>query len=236
VVDPLGGSYLIESITNEIGMKVWKAFQGIESVGGCRKAKAAGVIESVLGRCSASREKSVATRRLVLTGTNRFANAAERALDRIDEGLAKSAGRAARTFEDLRLCTERAKKNGKLPRIVLAEIGDAKMRGARSQFVAEFLAVGGFSAEVQRFDRADQIAQTEAEAIVLCSSDQEYPALTGELMPIMKERGNAAVVLIAGNPESVAELSRLGIFDFVHLKSNAVDVISRLQARIGIED
>ena len=72
--------------------------------------------------------------------------------------------------------------------------------------------------------------------IVLCSSDQEYLAFAGELLPIMKGSGNPAVVLVAGNPESAAELRRLGIFDFVHLKSNAVDVLGRLQTRIGIED
>ena len=44
VADPLGGSYLIESITNDIGAKAWKVFQEIESAGGYRKAMAAGVI------------------------------------------------------------------------------------------------------------------------------------------------------------------------------------------------
>ncbi len=125
---------------------------------------------------------------------------------------------------------------GRSPRILLAEIGDTKMRSARSQFAADFMTCAGLASETRRFDRAEQIAASTTDAIVLCSSDQEYLPIAAELMPTMKERGNAAVVLIAGNPETAQQLRELGIQDFIHLRSNAVEVLTRLQKQIGIED
>jgi len=235
VADPVGGSYAIESITDAIATKAWKVFQELETAGGYRKAKAAGFIGSVLEHCSASRRKAASCRRLVLTGTNRFANPTERALDRVDLVQTDSVARVAVAFEQLRLRTERAERKGKSVRILLAELGDAKMRGARSQFAAEFLACAGLSSETQVFERVEAIAARGADVIVLCSSDREYAAIAEELMPMMKDRGNEAQVLIAGHPESTEQLRKLGILDFIHLRSNAVDVLGRLLDRIGIE-
>jgi methylmalonyl-CoA mutase len=235
VADPVGGSYLIEAITDSIATKAWKVLQELEGAGGYRKAKSAGVIRSVLEHCGATREKAADYRRLVLTGTNRFADTAEKALDRVDRSWVGSAARVAQAFEDLRLRTERAELRGISPRIVLAEIGDAKMRGARSQFAADFLACAGLESDTRRFERAATIALSYADVIVLCSSDEQYPAIAEELMPILKERANGALVLVAGNPASAEHLRKLGIWDCVHLRSNAVEVLARLQRQIGIE-
>ena len=236
VADPIGGSYLIESVTNTIATKAWRIFQELEAAGGYRKARSVGVIDSVIEHCSESRNKSVASRRLTLTGTNRFANTRESALDRVDEARTEYEARVAGGFEKLRLRTERAERNGKSLRVLLAEIGDARMRSARSQFAGDFIGCAGLLVDIQRFESPEQIAGSDADVIVLCSSDPEYPAIVEELEQRMKKRGNGAVILIAGNPESAEQLRELGIFDFVHLKSNAVDVLGRLQQQIGIED
>ena len=38
VADPVGGSYLIEALTNSIAARAWKLFQELETAGGYRKA------------------------------------------------------------------------------------------------------------------------------------------------------------------------------------------------------
>jgi hypothetical protein len=43
-------------------------------------------------------------------------------------------------------------------------------------------------------------------------------------------------VVVAGNPDTAQQLVAVGIAEFVHLRSNLVDVLSRLQQRLGIED
>ena len=236
VADPLGGSYLIEALTNAIATKAWKLFQELESAGGFRKAKAAGIVDSVLERHVAARDEATATRRLVLTGTSRFADPAETLPKHADAERIGSIPRAAQGFEQLRIRTERyAAASARLPRILLAEVGDAKMRTARSQFAADFFACAGLASEIEHFESPEEIAASEADLIVLCSSDAEYLALASELMPMLKARGSRAGVVIAGNPDNTEQLRALGNAAFIHIRCNAVEVLSALQRQMGIE-
>jgi methylmalonyl-CoA mutase len=237
VVDPVGGSYMIEVLTNSIALKAWKLFQELESAGGYRRALATGVITSVLDRRMISREEAVACRRRTLTGTNRFADASEQGLNRVDAARFGSVDRAARSFETLRFRTEQfTNQTGEQPRILLAEIGDAKMRSARSQFAADFLACAGLLTSKSFFESADSIADSDAEVFVLCSSDAEYLPIAAELMQRLGKRSNPARVIIAGNPDTAEQLRNIGIVDFIHLRSNAVEVLARIQKLIGIKD
>src|SRR6185369_7159088 len=94
--------------------------------------------------------------------------------------------RVASGFEDLRL---RAERKAIPLRFLLAEIGDAKMRSARSQFAAEFLACGGFSAEKQLFGSPAEIAAAETDVLVICGSDSEYLPIVKDLMSNLESRG-----------------------------------------------
>ncbi len=60
VSDPVGGSYLIEALTNSIAARAWKLFQELESAGGYRKAVDTGLIASVLEKRLQSRDEAVA--------------------------------------------------------------------------------------------------------------------------------------------------------------------------------
>ena len=181
----------------------------------------------------AAREKAVASRRRVLVGTNQFANPAERALGRIDEQRMQADLRGARPYEELRLRTERhAAAGGKTPRVLLAEIGELKMRAARANFAANFFACAGFEIETRRFKKAEEIAAADADLIVLCSADAEYAALAGELMPKLKALGRETPVMVAGNPENAEELRAMGIADFVHVRSHPVEFLTKWQERL----
>ncbi len=236
VADPAGGSYYVETITDFLAREGWKLMQEIEARGGYRKATAAGEIAKVLEERLAAREKAVASRRRVLVGTNQFANAAERVLERVDERRMNETRRGARTFEQLRLRTERfAASGGKLPRVILAEIGDVKMRAARSNFAANFFACAGFEIATMRFKKAEDIAEAEGDLIVLCSADADYRALAAELMPKLKELGRVTPVIVAGYPTDVAQLVAIGIADFIHVRSNAIEVLTKWQEQLGVK-
>ena len=237
VADPLGGSYLVEALTNSIASKSWKLFQELEAAGGYQKTGATGVIASVLDRQTRSREQAVDSRRRALTGTNRFADASERASDRVDRLRIDSRPRAAQAFEALRLRTERFIHHAdNKPRILLAEIGDARVRSVRSQFAADFLACAGLPTSIQKFEQAEQIADSDADVIVLCTSDAEYLPIAEKLLSVLRVRGDRPSVVIAGNPETAEQLRNLGVACFIHLRSNAIEVLTALQQSIGIKD
>ena len=236
VADPLGGAYLVEMMTNSIAIKAWRLFQEIEAAGGYCKTRSDGVIETVVERRSADRIASTSHRRLVLTGTNRFASPGEKAFDRIDTDCMVRDERVARCFEEIRLRTERVEVRAKLPKIVLAVFGDPKMRDARAQFVADFLACAGLAAETRSVESPRDLAAVDAGLIVLCSSDSEYLPFAAELMPMLIESKPILPVAIAGNPDDNEHLRNLGVAEFIHLRSDAVGVLTRLQQKLGIED
>ena len=70
---------------------------------------------------------------------------------------------------------------------------------------------------------------------MLCSADQEYAALAAELMPKLKALGRKTPVIVAGNPENAEQLAAAGIADFVHMRSNPVEVLTKWQQRLGIK-
>ena len=233
VADAGGGSYYLETLTACIAERTWKQLQDIEAAGGFRKAT--DKIAQILPQRKAAQQNSVCTRRRVLTGTNRFANAAERALDRVGGELVHDSDRAALPFEELRLRTERhAEATGRTPRILLAEMGDAKMRSARSNFVADFLACAGLGAEIRRFETPQAIAAAAADMVVLCTSDPEYSELAAMLLAELEARGIRIPVLIAGYPESAERLRAAGITEFIHLRSHPIELLGRLQQLLGI--
>jgi len=236
LADPAGGSYYVETITDFLASEGWKLMQELEARGGYKKALAAGEVAHALEERLAAREKAVASRRRLLIGTNQFANAQERALGRVDEQRMHNTRRGAQAFEDLRLRTERfAAAGGKLPRILLAEIGDARMRAARSNFAANFLACAGFETFTKKFKKAEEIAEAGADLIVLCSSDAEYALLTARLLPKLKELGRRTPVIVAGCPMDADELAALGIADFIHVRSNPVEVLTKWQKQLGVK-
>jgi methylmalonyl-CoA mutase len=237
VADPGGGSYYVEVLTDLIARLSWQAMQHIEAAGGYRKAVAGGVLAKELEQSRAAAEAAVASGKRVFVGTNRYPNLGETALERLEPAWNPGLHRATEAFEAIRLRTERhVAAGGKCPSFLLAEIGDAKMRAARSTFAANFFGCGGFDVVQQRFNSVGEIASAEADVIVLCSSDSEYPALVSELMGKMKAAKRERPVIIAGNPDSAPQLKAAGVADFVHVRTNPVETIRAWQDRLGVKE
>jgi methylmalonyl-CoA mutase len=239
VADPGGGSYCLEVITDFIAREGWKTMQAIEAAGGYRKAVASGQIQREVRQSLAAKEKAVVSRRRIFTGTNQHANLSEKALQRVDESrLSKRGHRGAEVYEQLRLRTERhVAAGGRVPHVLLAEIGDIKMRAARSNFAANFFGCAGFDIVTQRFDMVAEIeaAASNAELAVLCSSDPEYLPLAIDLIARLRAAGRKTSVIVAGYPDSVEQLKAAGVADFVHVRSNPIEVLTKWQDQLGVK-
>ena len=77
VIDPGGGSWYVESRTDELARAAWAAFQGIERAGGMAASLADGSVAAAIAASYANREKNLATRKDPLTGVSEFPNIAE---------------------------------------------------------------------------------------------------------------------------------------------------------------
>ena len=77
VIDPAGGSYAVEVLTDRLARDAWALFQEIEGVGGMAEAIKDGFAQSRIAAIAGRRAANLATRRDVLVGANQFANPKE---------------------------------------------------------------------------------------------------------------------------------------------------------------
>ncbi len=77
VIDPAGGSYYVEWLTDAVGRRAWSLFQEIEKMGGMARALAAGFPQKLTGETATTRAEAVAKRRTTIVGANQYPNARE---------------------------------------------------------------------------------------------------------------------------------------------------------------
>ncbi len=164
VVDPLGGSYYIESLTSELVDQAWAIIERVEAEGGMAKAVAAGWPKAMIEEASAARQARVDRGEDTIVGVNKYRRAEEDHLETMEvdnhavrEGqIARlKATRAARDEAKCRAAlaalTEGAKGSGNLlelavdaarHRATLGEISDA-MEVAFNRYATQPVPVKG---------------------------------------------------------------------------------------------
>jgi len=71
-IDPLGGSYYVEWLTNEIEKRTWEYMQKIEDMGGMAEAIGTGWVHSEYKRASIERARKVGSGEISIIGVNKF--------------------------------------------------------------------------------------------------------------------------------------------------------------------
>ncbi|WP_374594737.1 methylmalonyl-CoA mutase [Sphingosinicella sp.] len=72
VVDPLGGSYYVEALTQELVDKAWEIIERVEAEGGMAKAVAAGWPKAMIEEAAAARQARVDRADDVIVGVNKY--------------------------------------------------------------------------------------------------------------------------------------------------------------------
>ncbi|MCF6369098.1 methylmalonyl-CoA mutase [Rhizobium halophilum] len=72
VVDPLAGSYYIESLTNELAEKAWALIEEVEKLGGMTKAVADGLPKRLIEEAATKRQARVDRGEEIIVGVNRY--------------------------------------------------------------------------------------------------------------------------------------------------------------------
>jgi methylmalonyl-CoA mutase len=77
VIDPAGGSWYVEWLTDEVATKAWELFLQVEEQGGMLQALEAGTPQSQIEETARKKAENVALRKARIVGTNMYANAQE---------------------------------------------------------------------------------------------------------------------------------------------------------------
>ena len=71
-VDPLAGSYFVETLTDELESKAWEYIQRIDAMGGAVNAIESGYMQNEIARASYDYQQSIERKERIIVGVNKF--------------------------------------------------------------------------------------------------------------------------------------------------------------------
>ncbi|SFF60600.1 methylmalonyl-CoA mutase subunit beta [Streptomyces mirabilis] len=228
VIDPAGGSWYVERLTDELAHAGWEFFQWIEREGGQATALRSGRLGQDLARTWEARSVKLAKRREPVTGVSEFPNLAERLVERAPAPVPPSGGlprvRRDEAFEALRARSDaHLAATGYRPRIFLAALGPAAAHTARLTFASNLFQAGGIEPVTE-----GAFEDSGATEVCLCSSDTLYEERAAEVAGELKATG-AGHVFLAGRPGQYPDVDA-----YVFAGCDAVAVLSATLDRMGV--
>ena len=90
-VDPLAGSYFVESLTDEVEARAWEYIEKIDAMGGSVNAIEAGYMQSEIAEAAYTFQNELESKERILVGVNRFTSEEEIHADvfRVDDSIRK---------------------------------------------------------------------------------------------------------------------------------------------------
>ncbi len=77
LIDPAGGAYAVEYLTDQLGRRAWELFQEVERRGGMAAALQDGFPQARIRQLAEAREAKIESGEMVLVGVNRYVNEEE---------------------------------------------------------------------------------------------------------------------------------------------------------------
>jgi methylmalonyl-CoA mutase len=242
VIDPAGGSWFVESLTDELARAAWAFFQELEAAGGVVAALDSGLVAERTAAVRAGREKEAATRRAPVTGVSEFADLHEKLVPRSGPdllaglGLGRGPGglpvhRPAAAYEAFRDRSDaHLAATGARPCAFLATLGPLATHAARAGFARNLLHGGGIdTVDAGPTDAVDDVVAAFRDAgtpvAVLCSSDALYAERAAPVVAALRKAG-ARHVLLAGT----AQVD--GLDGYLQAGGDALAVLDGLYAAI----
>jgi methylmalonyl-CoA mutase len=211
VIDPAGGSWYVESLTDGLANAAWRFFQEVEAEGGAAAVLESGYLAERIATVRSAHEKAVATRRVPITGVSEFPDLDEKPVEREPWPALRTHGalpvyRPAAPYEEFRDRSDaELARTGSRPRAFLATLGPLAAYTARAGFTRNLLQAGGVEAvEAGPTETADDVVAAFREAgtpvAVLCSTDALYEERAAATAAALRAAG-ARTVLLAGKAQ-----------------------------------
>jgi methylmalonyl-CoA mutase len=124
IVDPWGGSYYVEALTNELMHRSWKLIEEVEELGGMAKAIETGLPKMRIEEAAARRQARIDSGKEVIVGVNKYRLEQEDALEILDVDNA-----AVRESQIKRLAKLRAERDEHKAQATLTAITEAAKSG-----------------------------------------------------------------------------------------------------------
>jgi len=194
VVDPAGGSWAVEWLTDQIAQKAWSLFQDVEGKGGALASLQSGFIQSEVEKVAKAKETALATRKDIQVGVNQYANLKEKKLEgrkpdytAIFKSRVAAVGEFRTAYDDVR----HAKVIGKLSDLL--GVTDEKMVNAAIDAVLAGATLG----EITRVIRANDAERPSIKPLNLHRLSEAFEVLRGNADKFLEKTGARPKVFLA---------------------------------------
>jgi methylmalonyl-CoA mutase len=235
VLDPAGGSWYVEDLTEQLARRAWQQFQATETRaarGGFADAR--DYIAEQIAEVAARRVDDIAHRRTAITGVNEYPNLEEPPLPQ--EHSPSGVRRYAAEFEALRDRSDAfLARTGSRPKALLLPLGPLAEHNIRATFVANLLASGGIEAinpgPVDAAGVAEALNEAESPVAIICGTDKRYHEGAADVVEAARSAG-ASRVYLAGPERALGDAPHRPD-EYLTAKINAVEALSNLLTRLG---
>ncbi|MDE0515293.1 MAG: methylmalonyl-CoA mutase [Acidimicrobiaceae bacterium] len=247
--DPAGGSFYVESLTEQLASEGWRVLQDVEASSGIEAAIDGGALAAAMEESWQRRLGGLRTRREPVTGVSEFpllndpAPASAADPDDAEGGAGLPARRLAEPFEDLRDAADRHHvATGDRPAMWVAALGSAAAHSARTSWTRNLLAAGGVEARGATgvdspVAAAADFAASGLAAAVITGTDDMYRLRGTATVAALSDAGAAFVALSCdpGTPaELLAALRSAGVKEIWHDDIDVVAALERLHRTLGV--
>jgi len=174
VVDPWGGSYYVESLTDQVARKAWTLIEEVEKLGGMTRAIETGLPKMRIEEAAAKRQARIDSGRETIVGVNKYAVSSEQEIDVLVVDNA-----AVREKQLARLAEIRARRNSKEVEAALnvltrcAENGEGNLLGLAVNAARKRATLGEISSALETVFGRYQAVQHTISGVYSAESRQE---------------------------------------------------------------
>lgn len=200
VVDPLGGSYFIEKLTDDLASSARRIMAEIEEAGGMTDVIARGLPKLEIEKAAAQRQARIDKRDDVIVGLNKFRREQEDELDILDVDNTKVLKSQIAKLKRLRTMRDQAKCDAALQALQsAASDGSGNLLALAVEAARARASVGEISDAMEAvFGRHSAVTRV-AKGVYSATygDDSEFQAIRSEVARLAEEEGSGPHVLIA---------------------------------------
>lgn len=174
VIDPAGGSWYIETLTDKLAQAAWKLFQEVEGKGGIRAALEAGFPQQAVAAIAKERVKAAQTRKDTILGTNMYPNAKEKPLEVRQPDLAAIHKKRSAELAEFRTSSEQSDLTSVLDK--LSQLLDSAPERVLDAAIAAIIS-GATLGEITRTIRSRDVARPKITPVCIFRTAECYEQL-----------------------------------------------------------
>ena len=258
VIDPAGGSYYVEQLSESLARSAWSHFQAIEAMGGMSESLRSGALRARVGDDADARREAFASRRRPVIGVSKYAQTeTESPSDPSGAVVAASPQTSVLSEQETQLRVEKitswrgpalfealqaalqAHAPAPAPSVFLVHLGTISAYQARLDFVVDFFACAGIQVSWEQGEGEGDLrngleafVRSGAKIVCFCGQDSDYMHVSQAVCLQFQQEGALELYLAGRRPKTGA----IEALTYVGQASDALALLQATLTRCGVKE